>query len=62
MHSDTTPTGMVELTDVSVDGRSIRTVAVESPDPGLVAETIRRMGLGGQSNVCMAKGLKTTRI
>src|SRR4051794_10404908 len=50
---------MVELTDVSVDGRSIRTVAVESPDPALVSQTIRRLGLGGQPNVCVAKGLKT---
>ena len=49
---------MVELTDVSVDGRSIRTVAIESPDPVLVTETIRRLGLDGRPNVCVAKGLK----
>ncbi|MFL6134638.1 MAG: Ppx/GppA family phosphatase, partial [Nocardioidaceae bacterium] len=50
---------MVELTDVSVEGRSIQTVAVESPDPDLVTETIRRLGLDGRRNVCVAHGLKT---
>ena len=50
---------MVELTDMRVDGRSIGTVAVESPDPALVTRTIQRLGLGGHPNVCVAKGLKT---
>lgn len=50
---------MIEMTDVSVEGRSIRTVAVESPDPELVTETIRRLGLEGRRNVCVAQGLKT---
>ena len=50
---------MVELTEMSVEGRSIRTVAVESPDPDLVTETIRRLGLDGRRNICVARGLKT---
>ena len=50
---------MVELTDVSAEGRSIRTVAVESPDPDLVTQTIRRLGLDGRHNVSVPQGLKT---
>jgi exopolyphosphatase / guanosine-5'-triphosphate,3'-diphosphate pyrophosphatase len=50
---------MVELTEVSAGGRSIWTVAVESPDPGLVSTTVRRLGLDGRSNTCVAKGLKS---
>ena len=49
---------MVELTDVTVDGRSIHTVAVESPDPDLVTETVHRLGLDGRRNTCVARGLK----
>lgn len=37
---------MVELTDVTVGGRSIQTVAVESPDPELVTERVLRLGPG----------------
>ena len=50
---------MVELTDVSVEGRTMRTVAVESPDPALVTDTVRRLGLDGRPNVCVARGLKS---
>jgi exopolyphosphatase/guanosine-5'-triphosphate,3'-diphosphate pyrophosphatase len=50
---------MVELTEVSAEGRTTRTVAVESPDPGLVTETVRRLGLDGRPNVCVARGLKS---
>ena len=32
---------------------------MESPDPGLVSETVRRLGLDGRPNVCVAKGLKS---
>jgi exopolyphosphatase / guanosine-5'-triphosphate,3'-diphosphate pyrophosphatase len=49
---------MVELTDVSVDGRSVRTVAVESPDRRLVTATVHRLGLDGRPNVCVPRGLK----
>ena len=50
---------MIELTEVSAEGRTTRTVAVESPDPGLVLRTIGRLGLEGRRNVCVAKGLKS---
>lgn len=50
---------MVELTDVSVGGRSIGTVAVESPDPQLVTATVGRLGLDGRPNVCVPRGLRT---
>jgi exopolyphosphatase/guanosine-5'-triphosphate,3'-diphosphate pyrophosphatase len=49
---------MVELTDLTADRRATRTLAIESPDPTLVSSTIRRLGLAGRRNVCVAKGLK----
>jgi len=33
-------------------------VAVESPDPDLVMETVHRLGLDGRRNICVARGLK----
>ena len=33
-------------------------VAVESPDPALVTETVRRLGLAERRNTCVARGLK----
>ena len=50
---------MVELTEVIAEGRTVRTVAVESPDPDLVSSTVRRLGLDGRSNTCVAQGLKS---
>src|SRR6478609_1558714 len=50
---------MVELTEGSAEGVTSRTVAVESPDPGLVSRTIGRLGLDGRPNVCVARGLKS---
>jgi exopolyphosphatase/guanosine-5'-triphosphate,3'-diphosphate pyrophosphatase len=50
---------MVEDTDVTVGGLTTRTVAVESPDPGLVSETARRLGLEGRPNTCVARGLRS---
>ena len=50
---------MVELTQLTVGGTTLPTVAVESPDPALVLETVRRIGLEGRSNTCVAKGLKS---
>jgi exopolyphosphatase/guanosine-5'-triphosphate,3'-diphosphate pyrophosphatase len=50
---------MVEATDVEVDGVPAVTVAVESPDPALVSATIRRLGLDGRANTCVARGLKS---
>jgi exopolyphosphatase/guanosine-5'-triphosphate,3'-diphosphate pyrophosphatase len=50
---------MVELSDVTAEGRSMRTIAVEAEDAGLVAATVRELGLAGHPNVCLARGLKT---
>lgn len=50
---------MVELTELTVADATIRTVAVESPDPMLVVETVRRVGLDGRPNTCVASGLKS---
>jgi exopolyphosphatase/guanosine-5'-triphosphate,3'-diphosphate pyrophosphatase len=49
---------MVEMTEITADGRDIRTVAVESPDPSLVRSTIETLGLAGRPNVNVARGLK----
>lgn len=50
---------MVELTEVVAEGRTASTVAVESPDPGLVSRTISQLGLDGRTNVCVPRGLKS---
>jgi exopolyphosphatase / guanosine-5'-triphosphate,3'-diphosphate pyrophosphatase len=50
---------MVEVTEVSAEGSTARTVAVESPDPQLVSRTIQRLGLDGRPNVCVPRGLKS---
>ena len=49
---------MVELSQLTTSGLMVRTVAVESPDPSLVSATIRKLGLEGRSNECVARGLK----
>jgi exopolyphosphatase/guanosine-5'-triphosphate,3'-diphosphate pyrophosphatase len=49
---------MVEVTSLSSDGSTTRTLAVESPDPGLVTATIRKCGLAGRRNVNVPRGLK----
>ena len=49
---------LVELTELTADGTTMHTVAVESPDPALVTETVRRFGLAGRRNTCVARGLK----
>ncbi|MGB3185782.1 MAG: hypothetical protein WBG36_10255 [Ornithinimicrobium sp.] len=52
-------TCMVELTELTADGTTTHTVAVESPDTALVAATVRRLGLEGRRNTCVAQGLKS---
>jgi exopolyphosphatase/guanosine-5'-triphosphate,3'-diphosphate pyrophosphatase len=49
---------MVELTELGTDRGVVRTLAIESADPALVRTIIDRLGLGGRSNVNMARGLK----
>ena len=48
---------MAEVSDVTADGRSTRTVAVEAEDPEAVVAAVRRMGLGGYANVDYPRGL-----
>jgi exopolyphosphatase / guanosine-5'-triphosphate,3'-diphosphate pyrophosphatase len=50
---------MVEYTEVTAGGKSIKTVAVESPDPELVCRTIGKLGLEGRRNTCVATGLRS---
>jgi exopolyphosphatase / guanosine-5'-triphosphate,3'-diphosphate pyrophosphatase len=49
---------MVELTELSADGSTTRTIAVESPDPALVSATVSTLGLDGRRNVSFARGVK----
>jgi exopolyphosphatase/guanosine-5'-triphosphate,3'-diphosphate pyrophosphatase len=46
-----------EVSGVSVDGHSIRTIAIEDDDPAAVLATVRRVGLGGYANVGYPRGL-----
>ncbi len=48
---------MAELTDVIADGRSTRTVAVESEDARAVLEAVRSVGLDSYLNVSYRRGL-----
>ena len=50
---------MVELTVLTVEGTTTSTAVVEDPDPALVVDTVRRLGLAGRTNVPVARGLKT---
>ena len=49
---------MVESTDITVGGTTVRTVTVESPDPAEVLDTLDRLGLADRHNVNVARGLK----
>ncbi|HEY2309699.1 MAG TPA: hypothetical protein VGH46_01120 [Gaiellaceae bacterium] len=48
-----------EVSEMSVGGRSARTVAVEDEDPALVSATLQELALADLPNVCAARGLKT---
>ena len=48
---------MAEVTDLDVDGRVARTMAVESEDPSAVMAAVRRLGLDGQINTNYPRGL-----
>jgi exopolyphosphatase / guanosine-5'-triphosphate,3'-diphosphate pyrophosphatase len=50
---------MTEVSEMSVGGRSTRTVAVEDEDPALVSATLRELSVTDLPNVCAARGLKT---
>ncbi|HEY6075864.1 MAG TPA: hypothetical protein VIV36_03425, partial [Gaiella sp.] len=49
---------MAELTDAHVDGRDVRTIAVESEDHDLVLATLLELGLRPLPNVSMPRGLE----
>lgn len=49
---------MVELSELTLDGRATRTIAVELVDPTVVIAAVRELGLAGRQNTCMARGLK----
>ena len=48
---------MAELTDVVADGRSTRTIAIESEDPAAVIAAVRDVGLGDYLNTSYPRGL-----
>ena len=48
---------MAEVTEVEADGRSTRTVAVESEDAAAVARAVRELGLRGYTNTSYPRGL-----
>jgi exopolyphosphatase/guanosine-5'-triphosphate,3'-diphosphate pyrophosphatase len=50
---------MTEVSEISVGGRSARTVAVEDEDPALVSAALQELSLSDLPNVCVARGLKT---
>jgi hypothetical protein len=49
---------IVEIADLSFDGRPIRTVAVEMEDPDNVLRTVRELKLDGFENINYLKALK----
>lgn len=48
---------MAELSDISVNGKSTRTIAVESEDASAVERTLAELGLGGYANVNYPRAL-----
>jgi exopolyphosphatase/guanosine-5'-triphosphate,3'-diphosphate pyrophosphatase len=48
---------MAEITDVEADGRSTRTIAVESEDASAVIAAVRSIGLDGYANTSYPRGL-----
>src|SRR5262249_4349620 len=49
---------MAELSEISADGHTTRTIAVELDEPERVIAAVRDLGLGDRANTCMARGLK----
>jgi exopolyphosphatase/guanosine-5'-triphosphate,3'-diphosphate pyrophosphatase len=50
---------MAEVTELKVESRTTRTIAIESENPAAVSATVREFGLSDYANVCMARGLKS---
>lgn len=49
---------MAELTEVTAEGKTTHTVALESEDPARVIATVRKLGLDRCKNTSYPKGLK----
>jgi hypothetical protein len=49
---------IVEIANLTFDGRPVRTVAVEMEDPAAVTRTVRELGLEGFENINYLKALK----
>lgn len=49
---------IVEIAEVTVDGKVIKTAAVEMEDPDLVIKTVRELGLDKFPNINYLRGLK----
>jgi exopolyphosphatase/guanosine-5'-triphosphate,3'-diphosphate pyrophosphatase len=47
-----------ELADVEAEGRSTRTIAIESEDAGAVTAAVRDLGLDGYENISYRRGLR----
>ena len=50
---------MVELSTITTEAGSARTIAIELEDPAVVIATVRALGLEGRQNTCLARGLKS---
>jgi exopolyphosphatase/guanosine-5'-triphosphate,3'-diphosphate pyrophosphatase len=49
---------MIELTELTADRVTTRTLSVESPDPSKVSTIVGKLGLADRRNVSVARGLK----
>jgi len=49
---------MAELSEITVDDKPTRTIALELEDPERVIATVRKLGLGGLKNTSYPRGLK----
>ena len=50
---------MAEVSEIRTDAGSLRSIAIESPEPARVLAAVRELGLASRVNVCMGRGLKT---
>ena len=48
----------VELADLTIDGKAIRTTAVEDADPELVTTLVAKLGLSGYENISYIKAMR----
>ncbi len=48
----------VEIADLTIDGKAIRTTAVEDADPALVTRLVEKLGLSGYENISYIKAMR----